>query len=305
MKDERKERIVSAIRKYLADKEISQNQLSTELGFISGPQLSNVMNSSKWDKISEDMWQRLDKRFQPVNKKIYKTSNYLAIQKACAEMQELSEVIGFAEYTGAGKSVGAEEYAKVTPNAFYIRCNQLFTRKDLVREIQMQLRIYTEGRLMEMLKDVISTINKLPNPLLIIDEADKLTDANLLLLKVIYDDTKGHCGFVVLGTPVLKERVEKQTKRDKLGWRELRRRFFNQWRRLRRFDFNDAKDGNVVRSEVEQILIDQGITKPSDVEQIMKNATNWGDLFDLINSKRRQMAKALQAESSQAQLELA
>jgi DNA transposition AAA+ family ATPase len=296
MNNEKKERIVEAIRAYLSIKNLSQNKLSTELGFISGPQLSNVMNPEMWHKISEEMWQKLGAKFLSGDWPTYDIYNLRAIRKICQDMKALSEVTAIAEPTGSGKTVAADAFTKKNPNTFHLVCNQLMTKKDLVRELQKLLGIYTEGRLIEMQKDITDALLKMTKPLIIVDEADKLADQNLLLLKIIFDETKGNCGWLVMGTDVLRDRIEKNSRRNKLGFKELRRRFFNNWKKLRKFDTKDT----VIQEEIRFMCADQFITNPEQVDYILKNAENYDDCEKMIKAMNRINVKAAEKETANA-----
>jgi DNA transposition AAA+ family ATPase len=58
-------------------------------------------------------------------------------------------------------------------------------------------------------------------PLIIIDQMDKLKDAQMDLFMDFYNDLSGHCGFVLSGVPALKKRVLSGVNRDKIGYAEL------------------------------------------------------------------------------------
>lgn len=286
MKTERKERIVSNILEYQTNKKMSQNMLANEIG-ISPGHMSNIIggieNEEKWKNISEDLWNKLSIKFDTSEWRIYETANFRAIHRICKDMQAEGETACIAEYTGAGKSVGLRTYAYNTENAFYIQCNQLLTKKDLLREIQRSLGIYSEGRIVEMLEDIIKELSKKPNPLLIIDEADKLNDPCMMILKVIYDRLEYQCGFVMAGTEVLWQKIDKNASRNKLGYRELKRRFFNNTKALYKFNTTEKR----VKDEIEMICREQGVDDTTIIKQILESATNFGDVRTMVRTFHR------------------
>lgn len=299
MKDEKKERIVHAIVHHIEIKKVSQNKLAEQIG-LSGGQLSNVM-TGKWDRISDQWWNKLSNMFLPNDWPVYETVNFRAVHRICSAMQATSETASISEYSGAGKSVALKAYAKQTSSCYYVQANQLLTKKDLLREIQRTLGIYTEGRIVEMLEDVIDQLGKQEKPILIIDEADKLNDQCLMILKVIYDRLEFQCGFIMAGTEVLRERIEKNSRRNKLGYRELRRRFFTNHRRLFQFNPNEP----TIRKEIEAMCEDQGISDATQIAEIMNKSSNYGDVRTKIRAFIRINSRADEKpEDNQTKLEL-
>jgi len=283
-------KIVAAIRRYMAEKEISQNKLSAMIG-MSAAHMSYVLNESMWDKVSDDKWRQLRARFLPSSWGTYETINYKALQKLCRDTQEASITNCVAAYTGAGKTVGLRAYSESTPNAYFVQADQLMSNKDFLREVQRSMGIVSEGTAREMLMAIVRELEKTERPLLIIDEADKLRDSCLMSLKVIYDRLEGRCGFVTAGTEVLKTRLTKFAQRDKLGYREILRRFGN-FKTLRRFDCKDAK----VKAEVLSICKDQGIEVEKQIIHIMREADNYGTLRNLIQQIQRLNTRVVETE---------
>lgn len=286
---QKKERIVLQIKQYQLNKELSQNKLATEIG-ISPAQLSNVMNEDKWHKVSDEKWQSLANRFLPNDWQILPTSNLTAVKRICEDAQYYSESFFLLEHTGSGKTEGLRQYAKDTPNAYLITCNQLMSRKDLLRAILQTLGITTSGRIIDLMEIVIEHLSRMEKPLLLFDETDKLTDGCLLVLKVIYDRLEFKCGFVNAGTEALEIRVRKNALKDKIGWQELKRRFFQNVKRLKKFNIKDP----VIANEIQAICEANSITMPSQIETVKNKASNFGDVRTLcrnfIRLNRRQRA---------------
>lgn len=277
MTRETKQEIVAAMRQYQEQKKLSQNKLATMIG-LSSAHMSYVFNEDMWEKVSEDLWRKLKTRFCPTTWKIYQTANFRAIQKMCTHAQKDSITECISDYTGAGKTVALKSYGAANPNAFYVQADQLMSNKEFIREIQRALGMSVEGTAREMLMAVVATLEKIESPVLLIDEADKLKDSCLMSLKVLYDRLENRCGFVTAGTEVLKNKIHKLALKDKLGYREFKRRFANYARPLRRFDTKN----NAIREEIAYICNDQGIEDASQIEKIIELADNYGSLYNLI-----------------------
>ena len=69
------------------------------------------------------------------------------------------------------------------------------------------------GTLHEMIEGIVNILQSLKKPLLIIDEADKLSDSCLNIFKTLYNRLKKQCGFILCGAPYFKIRIEKGVNR--------------------------------------------------------------------------------------------
>lgn len=281
MNAERKHRIVEAVQQYMTSRRLSQRRLANELG-MSETGISFLLRQDHWEKIADDQWRRLEVKFgSQQNWPVYEHSNYRAIQRMCADAQRQGATICIAEYTGAGKTLALRQYTRKHPNVFMVECDQLMTQKDLAVSLQRALGISNDRTRRDMVLEIIDELSRYDRPLVIFDEVDKLSDRCLMMLKLIYDKLEGECGFITAGTEVLRERIERAAQRNKLGYREFKRRFGN-WAELRRWDTADR----VIRREIIEICQDQGISDETHIRYILKHATNWGDVRALVTRLR-------------------
>ncbi|PHN00654.1 ATP-binding protein [Flavilitoribacter nigricans] len=290
MTNEHKQRILSAIEAYKVDKKLSQNQMANVMG-ISNAQASSVFNPGKWDNVSNELWQRLESMFVKHDWVVYETENFRAIQSVCADSQQFSMNHCISEYTGAGKTTALESYAKQTPHAYYVLCDQMMTPKDLAREIQRVMGINVDGNARLMAIAIVTYLVQQSRPVILIDEADKLSDRCLMMLKMIYDRLENRCGFVTAGTEVLRERIEKFARRNKLGYREIERRFAN-YKSLVKFDPREK----TIQGEILMMCKDQGITTKGQITHILKHARHYDDVRKMIVNFQRLNAKTATAE---------
>lgn len=281
-------KIIEAIKSEMATRGFSQNKMAKHLG-ISPGYLSAVMNNS--DSISEQLWLQLEARFLDYSWDVYETSNFSAIISMCADSQLYSTSNCISASTGLGKTTALVEYSRTRTNAFYVLSDNMMSTKDFARELQTAVGISQEGTARDMVMAVVRELQKLSRPVLLVDEADKLSDRNLLLLKMIYDRMKNRCGFVTAGTEVLRQKIDKFAKRDKLGYKEWKRRFAV-YRALHKFDLSKKK----LREEVLGICNDQGITDESQVNYILSAAENYDDVRVMIQDFQREKKRAAAAE---------
>lgn len=296
MTTERKQQIVESIREEMESRGFTQKKMANYIGDISAGHLNFILNE-KWENISEPLWLRLEAMFVRHDWVVYETVNFREIQAMCRDAQRHSITNCVSDYTGAGKTTALEEYSRRHPNAFYVLCDQMMSAKDLAREMQSSIGISQEGTARDMVMAVVKELKRMRNPVMIIDECDKLNDRCLLILKMVYDRLENNCGFVTAGTEVLRERIDKFAKRNKLGYREWKRRFAN-YRTLRKFDTSDR----VIRDEVLQICQDQGIMEKGQLQAILNNASNYGDVRTMV--KDFQDINRRQAQPAQLKAEL-
>jgi len=146
-------------------------------------------------------------------------------------------------------------------------------RKDFLRGIQRSMGLDVGGTVADMCYAITDALKRKDNPLLIIDDAGKLTDANYRLLQVIYDETEHHAGLVLSGTEYLKQYIDQMASKNKMGFRELRRRIAY-WLPLEPASFR----------VIAAICHDHGITDEDAIRYISRNATDYGTLRNLITN---------------------
>jgi len=127
-----------------------------------------------------------------------------------------------------------------------------------------------EGNINSMLNKIADELNTLSSPLLIIDEAGKLTHTMILYLHVLRDKTIKNCGIILSGMPYFKSNIYKFSNKQKEGYAEFYRRI-NLWQELK----------GLTRKEIEFVCEQNGITD-KDVIAELKTKKRFGDLYNEI-----------------------
>jgi hypothetical protein len=116
----------------------------------------------------------------------------------------------------------------------------------------------------------------LNNPLVILDEADKLKDHVIQLYKTLYNKTEGACGFVLCGTPNLRLSIEKKAKKDKQGYKEILSRLGSVFISLKEVSAKDIRAicnaNGIAQDETIKEIIDNGAGK--DIRYIRRLIEN-------------------------------
>lgn len=211
----------------------SANKLAATLGY-SGSLVSQVKNGN-WANIADEVWNTLRSHLRVDGWKMVVTENYNRITQLCKDAQSNHRFLAVAAFTGAGKTKTLTHYAQGNQNVFYVHCNRLMTQKSFLQEILRVMGLDSEGSKLKLMDGIIKNMHRLNDCLLILDDFAKVTDNIYQLIQQIYDETvdRGIGGIVIAGTEVLKNNLYSKASRNKLGFRELKRRI-GYWLSLRR-----------------------------------------------------------------------
>lgn len=254
----------------ILDKNVSsQAQLARQIG-VSDATIINV-KTGKWDLISDQMLAKFRAYFRLDGWAIRNTHNYVVITKLCEDARLGKRFMAIAGYTGAGKTTALRRYAQDTPDTFYVLGTVLHSKRTFVDSVQRAMGISAGGSISEMMNAIVDKLNSANAPLLIVDDAGKLSHTCLRLLQVIYDQTEFSAGLVIAGTEFLKEEIDRNARRNTLGFRELKRRIAY-WQPLRR----------PTQAIIAAICKDFGITEASAVDYIFKNSKDYGTIRNLV-----------------------
>lgn len=263
-----KSEIKNAVDFYCETKAISSADLALQIG-VSGATLSLIANG-KWDSISQKMWQKVWNYVRPIEAtNLYSSGDYAAIQNLCDKTKKNHFMSGLIGDTGTGKSVALQSYAR-KENVFYIYYDSNMRPKHFFYELGRLLGYDFEGNMYELVNKACNTLNQLESPLIIIDEASKLTDPMLMALHVLRDKTIRNCGIVVAGMPYFRSNLIKKSNKQKVGISEFLRRIMI-WHELT----------GLTNSEIEFICADHGIDNKKTIAGF-RTYKRFGDLMNAI-----------------------
>lgn len=267
-KVQEKNEIRAAIEDYCGVKGISRNELSVQIG-VSGATLSNMCNE-KWSNIDDRMWLKVWNFVKP-NKidSLYNTSDFAAIQKLCTQAKSNHIMVSLIGDTGMGKTVALEALSR-RENTFYIYYNSSMRPRHFFYELGKLLGYDFDGSMYDMINKVCDTLNSMDEPLIMIDEAGKLSDTMLMHLHILRDRTMHNCGILLAGMPYFKSNLEKKAVKQKVGMSEFMRRV-SLWHEL----------AGLSREEIKFVCGQHGITSPSEVKEFTQYR-RFGDLSNAI-----------------------
>jgi plasmid maintenance system antidote protein VapI len=255
--------IVESLDAFITQKG-SQNKVAAEMK-LSAATLSQIRNHN-WENIAPEMWRKVG-AFLGVGTNEWKfaeTSNAKELQKFFADSQQFALVLAITGNAGSGKTETAKKYESENKNVFRMSCNEYWDRKWFLRELLSKMGKETDGMTMpEMMQKAVTTLKSAENPMIILDEADKLADKVLLFFITLYNELEGHCGIIIMATQYLERRIRRGIAAQKRGYREIYSRVGLRFIELEPTSFADVKavcNANGVNDE--QAI--RGISKDCD-----------------------------------------
>lgn len=198
----------------------SQERVATRAG-VSTATINHMVNG-KWDLIKDSLWQKVQTTLKiDFEWKHSDTANYLDFLQLLTATQERNLSIAISMKEGRSKSHSYKRYQRMNENVIYVECKNYWTKKTYVQALLTAIGQKADGTVGELIEEFISQVSMLNNPIIIIDQADKLKDPQLDLFMDLYNDLEGRCAFVLSGVPALSKRILRGVQRDKSGYREI------------------------------------------------------------------------------------
>ena len=265
---EEKSLLKQSINDFCKEHALSKSAFAKRCGVSDGT-LSFIENE-QWDKISDEMVQKINSFINKVNvSDIYQNVDFLDTFAACDMARIHHLMIGIVADTGMGKTTTLRTYAR-KKNVFYVSFCKSVKAGQFFSELLCELGVSFEGSLNEKINRAAKELNKKDHPLLIIDEAGKITHPVMLYLQELRDKTISNCGIILAGMPYFKTNLQKYADRQKEGCAEFLRRI-NVWHAFL----------GLSPKEVEEICRRNGVDD-SDTIKSLRNIKRFGDLMNEI-----------------------
>lgn len=254
----------------------SQNKAASSLNGTSAGTISSILNG-KWDNISDDMFRSIAAQIGTTQTgwQIVETGAFQEINFALNDAQASKNVTWVVGEAGCGKTSTARTYTEEHREVFYILCSEDMKKGDFVREIARRVGIKTEGHnIRELWGLILDDVVQMYSPLLIFDEADKLTEPVFHYFISLYNKLEDKAGVVFLSTDYICKRFERGLHFQKPGYKEL---FSRIGRKFFELEPTTAHD-------VHAICRANGVTDPMMIDKIVMEAAEYE--FDLRRVKK-------------------
>ena len=272
-----KDAIREALRAYVA-KYPSQNKAAGSLKNTSVGTNSSIMNG-KYDNISDDMFRNIASQVgsgkAETGWQIVETSAYQEISYALDDAQHWRNVTWVVGEAGCGKTTTARIYTEEHKEVFYILCSEDMKKGDFVREIAHKVGIRTDGHnIREIWGLILDDIIQMEAPLLIFDEADKLTEPVFHYFISLYNKLEDKSGIIFMSTDYIKKRIERGLRYRKPGYKEF---FSRMGRKYFVLEETSATD-------VYSICVANGLSDKKKIDEVIRDAEPCD--FDLRRVKK-------------------
>lgn len=203
----------------------SQNKGAKALG-ISNAQVSNILNG-KHDNITDDFWRNLSAKLGLSREgertwQVAETKAYTQMSFCISNSQESSLTMAVTGTAGIGKTEAIEVYCSEHANAYHLCCSEYWNKKTFLSELLKCMGEDSCGSSVpDMVEDVINGLKRKDRPVIIMDEADKLSDSVLYFFISIYNRLEDRCGIMLVATDHLAKRINKGVRNNKKGYQEI------------------------------------------------------------------------------------
>lgn len=274
MKTEQKQQITESLRLFCQQKG-SQNKAANSLKGVSAGTISQILNG-KTDLIADDMWRNIEGQLKSSTSNEWQTvetRDFKTLNRLFSDAQQHSNVFAVVGDAGSGKSKTIEIYSQNNENVFKLSCSEFWNKKYFLQELLQSMgRDYSGLTVAEMMHESVMQILKREDPVIVLDEADKLTDQVLYFFITLYNKLEDNCGIVLCATDHLEKRIKRGLKINKKGYKEIYSRIGRKFIELNGVGFTD----------VTQICLANGIEDKAEIKKV------WDDCeCDLRRVKRK------------------
>ena len=277
MTNEQKQQICEQLRAYVEQKG-SGNKAAASMNGVSSATVSKVL-SGKWDTISDDMWRSIAAQcgHKAEGWQLVETRAYKAMTFTLENAQRDSLVMAVIGEAGSGKTEAIKNYAAGGRSVYHLVCSEYWNRRTFMAKVLQSMgEIYSGTTVADMMDAIVDTLKRKESPLIVLDEADKLSDQVLYFFISLYNQLEGRCGIIMTATRYLRARIEKGLRLNRKGYAEIYSRI---GRKFVELPLHNSEDVAAVCSA-------NGVTDPKTINSIIDEADG-----DLRRVKRSVWAK--------------
>jgi DNA transposition AAA+ family ATPase len=222
-----KRKVALALEERMRSAHLSDTKVANQLGDVSDTAI-NFIRNHKWRDNAELVsmkvfrkvasWLKIETDWNIVREDI----NYKKVMRVCEEAQTQCESFAISAPPGTSKTQPAEDYSR-NKNVFFLACAAHWTKKVFLEKLlqAMGQRLITGEGLAAMCDRIVQKLNSMDRPLIIVDEADKLSDRIFQFFITFYNDTYTNCGFLFLGSVFFEIEVTRRVNENRQGYAEF------------------------------------------------------------------------------------
>lgn len=251
----------------------SQNKAATTMQVSSGT-VSQILNDN-WDLINDEMWRHIAGQvgYDPRAWVVVETRGYKRMYDLLGDAQTNALVFAVTGDAGCGKSEAIKSYERNNRNVYNLSCSEYWNRKQFMMELLQAMSIDSTGSTVsEMMNDIIIALKKKADPLIILDEADKISDQVLYFFISLYNKLEDHVGIILCATDYLEKRIKRGVRANRKGYKEIYSRIGRKFIPIQ----------VVNREDVAAVCLANGVEDRKTISEIYEDCEN-----DLRRVKRK------------------
>ena len=223
MTNEQKQQISDQLRAYVEQKG-SGNKAANSLNGVSSATISKVL-TGEWETIADDMWRSIAAQTGSTEAKgwqVVKTHAYEVMTFTLASVQADSLTAAVIGGAGSGKTEAIKNYTAAGRNVYHMVCSEYWNRRTFMAKLQQNMGATVAGMTVsDMMDNIVDTLKRKEKPLIVLDEADKLSDQVLYFFISLYNQLEDQCGIILTATSNLKARIERGLRLNRKGYAEI------------------------------------------------------------------------------------
>lgn len=270
----------------------SQRQAANSLSNVSEATVIQITNN-RWNDISDKMWLSVMKQIGMGKRSIepVETMDFNTLILYFSLAKEEGATFAVTGGAGYGKSFSGRWYAanNRSNNVYYLECAQYWNKKMfLCNLLQAMGKEYAGMTIGDLMETIIRELRRQHQPLIILDEIDKLSDPVLTFFITLYNDLNGMCGFVWTSTNNIQKRMRRGLSLNKTGYQEVFSRIGSRFIELH----------GTTADEVRAICHANGITDAGEIAKVVNEYQ--GDLRRVERNLLKHRVKSIQTKTKNA-----
>jgi Cdc6-like AAA superfamily ATPase len=283
--DNQKKDIQFLLRNYVSTFS-SQRKASESLDNCSEATVIAMLDSNKWNQVSDAMWLNVGKQVGAFKRKsqLVETLDFQTLILYYTLAKEEGATFAIVGGAGFGKTYAAKFYAEANRkrNVYYLECAMYWNKKMFLGNLMQALGKNPAGlSIGEMMETIVRELSRQHQPVIILDEIDKLSDNVLIFFITLYNELNSLCGFVMQSTNNMQKRMLKGLKQNRTGFQEVFSRIGSRFIELK----------GTTPEEVRELCIANGIEQEEDIRTIINEYQ--GDLRRVERNILKHSAKKL------------
>lgn len=267
MENNTKTQIAETLKNYIARYE-SQNKAANSLKGVSSATISQMVNGN-WEQIKDDMWRNVAAQigYNETEWVAVETRDFRILTQILQDAQMYSNVFAVTGAAGTGKTFTLRQYAANNRRTYLLNCAEFWNKKMFLQELLSTMgRDGSGNSVAEMMSEIVLELKRQDNPIIILDEADKLSDLVLYFFITLYNQLEDQAGIILCATNFLDKRIKRGVKRNTKGYNEIYSRIGRRCVELKGLSQND----------IAAVCRANGIDQDKDINSIIADCD--GDL---------------------------